>query len=90
MEEWKDRILGSTEGMQKATPPEDTFSKILDKIEKDKTEIRVSRVQLVAAAAILIITVCVNILLISSEINSEQTVEMTSEYSEIFTSYNPY
>ncbi|RNC85761.1 MAG: hypothetical protein ED557_03015 [Balneola sp.] len=90
MEQWKDKILASANGIQKATPPEDAFSKILDKIDQDRAEVRISKVQLVAAAAILLITMCVNILLISSQFNSEEPTESTAEYSEIISSYNLY
>ncbi len=90
MEEWKDNVLASAGGKKSVSPPEDTFSKIIDKIEQNQTEVRISKFQLVAAAAILLITVCVNILLISGQFSSEEPIESTSEYSEIFSSYNLY
>ncbi|GAB5409304.1 MAG: hypothetical protein BalsKO_16690 [Balneolaceae bacterium] len=91
MEQRKNNVLNSLEGIERATPPIDTFDKIRFKIKEQKSETNSRiRVQMMAVAAAILIAVCCNIFFITNYMSSNTETTSQVEYSEIISSYNLY
>lgn len=87
MDHWKNNILNSLEGIEKAQPPADQFQKIQRKIkEQEETYKR----QWLAVAAAVIIVACTNILLLTNYDTNSESAESTDSYAELVSDYTLY
>jgi len=91
MENKKDKILASIEGIEKAQPPFDAFEKIQLKIQTQKQEaIKLSPLQWISAAASIALIVGGNLFFIISYQVQPATSTDTGPYSELFSDFNIY
>ncbi len=90
MEEWKDKVIGSLSGMERATPPADAFHKIQRRLTNRIRPAAENQRQWLAVAAVILMVVSSNVLLLSNYFNEEPQLSPTSEYSGMITSYNLY
>ncbi|MCG8374016.1 MAG: hypothetical protein MI700_10800 [Balneolales bacterium] len=93
MENWKDKVIGSLEGLERATPPADAFRLIQEKIAHQNIEKKsLSRMHVAAVAAAILIAVTTNIFVISNyDSDAESTgLEEQTEYTSILSNYNLY
>ncbi len=87
MENWKNQILNSLEGLERANPPADVLQKIQQKI-KEQNE--ANKRQWLAVAAAVIIVACANILLITNYDANHSYEEPQKDYSELVSDYSLY
>lgn len=87
MEIWKDKIMDSLDGLEKASPANDVFANIEQRIHTQKT--KYAREWVAVAAAVLVV-VCTNgYFVLTNDSNTTQTVSATG-YPEIVTDFNIY
>ena len=91
MEDWKDEILNSTKGINKAVPPVGAFDQILSKVRRQGYHQENSRGWLGVAAAVSII-ILMNVFFIVNYSNKKNLVSQRgSEYSvPMVSNYNIY
>lgn len=87
MEKWKDEIIDSLEGIQRAQPPTDAFLKIRKKINDEKAT---SSKQWIAVAASVVLVLCANIFFISNYSTQSTTENQEDAYPSIVTNFNIY
>lgn len=88
MEKWKDEIIDSLQGMERAKAPADTFLKIQEKINSEKTP---KGKQWMAVAASIVLVLCANVLFISNYTSSPIISEnQTEAYLSIISNFNLY
>ncbi|MEQ8711959.1 MAG: hypothetical protein RIC80_03025 [Cyclobacteriaceae bacterium] len=90
MEDWKDKIIGSLSGMDRAKPPTDAFTEIRRKLANRTKPKEQNQRHWLAVAAVILMVISSNVLLLSNYLNDEQQPSYTSEYSGMITSYNLY
>ncbi len=86
MEDWKNKVINSLDGIERAEPRKDVFLKIQAKIHGQKSQSR----QWIAIAATISMVVCANVyLLLNYNSTTSPTVDKT-EYQSLVTNYNIY
>jgi hypothetical protein len=91
MENWKDKVLASIEGIERASAPENAFEKIQQKIQVQKIEERkLSPMQRLAAAASVALVIAGNVLFIISYQNNSEEIAQADSYSELISDFNIY
>ncbi|WP_339793113.1 hypothetical protein [uncultured Imperialibacter sp.] len=90
MEDWKDKIMNSLEGLDKAQPPANAFSKIQQKIHALPPKKKQRSDNWMAVAAAIVLMVCSNIFFISSYVSSTETNSQLQSYTDLISSYNIY
>ena len=89
MKDWKDEIISSANKLESATPPDGTFAKIQQRIQKDRLDqLPVNRNWLAVAASVALLVVG-NLYFIYSSKQIPQSKE-TSVYSQLTSDYNIY
>ena len=90
MEAWKDKVISSIGGIERATPPADTFKSIQRKLNnRSKHEEQNQRLWL-AIAAVILMVICSDVILLSDYLSEESLASYSTEYSAMITSYNLY
>ena len=87
MENWKNEILNSLEGLERANPPSDSLQKIQQKIQEQNEAFQR---QWMAVAAAVVITACIIIFFVLSYNSSDELTESTEPYTELVSDYSLY
>ncbi len=90
MEEWKDKVMDSLTGLERAKPPVDGFQGIQRKLAHRSKNGDGNRRQWMAVAAVILMVISSNVILVTNYLKSDQQSSITSEYPEMITSYNLY
>ncbi|PZX50615.1 hypothetical protein [Algoriphagus chordae] len=92
MEHWTDKAVDSVKGMQRASPPEDAFSKIQGRISA--TELRAvpeKRPSMMAIAAAIALLISCNLYVVVDYFSSNNTqAEMELQYEGLLSDFNLY
>lgn len=86
MEKWKDDILNSLEGIERAKPNSNLFEKIQAKTRKSPQE---KNYGWLAVAATISLVICFNVYLILNY-NNQDTNPETHSYGNLISNYNIY
>ncbi|MEO9870759.1 hypothetical protein [Ekhidna sp.] len=86
MEDWKDKMMNSLEGMKRVEPQEAVFQKIRRKIRMESLNKR----QWLAVAATVTLVLSANLYFIITYRSSLSDVEKQDAYSTIVSDYNIY
>jgi len=89
MEAWKNDIMNSLDGIQKAQPPSDTFSKIQRKIRHKPNNNETNPTHWWAIAATISFVILCNVYIISTHSEQTPTADV-SNYPSLITDYNLY
>ena len=89
MEKWKDRIMNSLDGMEKVSPPADTFSQIQNRIAAADNEASNSYNWL-AIASVILLMICSNIFAVNYYFNNNSIDYSESTTTELITDFNIY
>lgn len=89
MEDWKDDIMNSLDGMQKATPSTDLFEQIQQEIRTKKPK-RVYLPQWTSVAAVLFLVVGMNAYLLSKHFKEAANESTEDFYMGNSSTYNLY
>ena len=92
MENWKDDIMNSLQGMKKAEPTANLFENIQQRLDKKKTEtVFLPLPQWTSVTAVLLMVIGINAYMISQHFKSNQVNEQTDQFYIGSTSdYNLY
>lgn len=90
MENWKDKIMNSLEGVEPVRPREGVFLKIEKTISEQTTDNSNERRQRVAIAAAIALITCSNIFFISNYFNKRATTNTSEIYPQVISNYNIY
>ena len=91
MDNWKEKVLTSVKGIERAQPPVDSFAKIQLKIQTQKLEGRtLNPLQWVAAAASIALVVGGNLFFLLSYPGQASTPIDGGTYSELVSDFNIY
>ncbi len=91
MKDWKDDILNSTKGMDRAQPPADAFDQILQKVQRQDEVKNSSKGWLAIAAAVSLVVLFNAYFIISYSFGSGATDQHnTDAYSSLISNYNLY
>ncbi|WP_296705679.1 hypothetical protein, partial [Algoriphagus sp.] len=91
MDNWKEKIITSIDGLERAQPPVGAFEKIQQKIQVQKAaKKKLNTIEWIAAAASIALILTGNILFISSYQNDPVTPSQTESYIQFSTDYNIY
>ncbi|MEQ9301577.1 MAG: hypothetical protein RIF33_23565 [Cyclobacteriaceae bacterium] len=90
MEEWKDKVIRSLSGIERAKPPTDGFEGIRRKLAARSRPNAEKGGQWMAVAAAILILVSSNALLLTNHSNKQQVVDTAEAYPEMITSFNIY
>ncbi len=93
---WKNKVLGSFEGIQKAEPRRELFDDVWSNVQNDTSAARkvipLNTLRLVAAS--ILILIALNTYVIRDQWKSEDSPGMaiaeSSEYLDLLTNYNIY
>lgn len=87
MEDWKDKIMSSLEGIERAKPNQEVLQKILAKVEDKK---RNERKQWIAVAATITLVLCANVYFVLSYNSSVADGSTDGSYAGVLTNFNIY
>mgnify|MGYP001804446903 CR=1 FL=1 len=87
MENWKNEILNSLEGLERANPPSDSLQKIQQKIQEQNEAFQR---QWMDVAAAVVIRACINIFIVLRFNRSDVLTESTEPYTELVSDYSLY
>ncbi len=87
-EKWIDDVLQSLEGANSAKAPKDAFENIKQKIIEDKPTKQ--SFQWIGVAAVILIVLCSNALLLNDYFLTEEVAEIEQEYPELISNYTLY
>lgn len=91
MKDWKDDILNSTKGMDRAQPPTDAFDQILQKIQSQDDVKGSSKGWLTIAAAVSLVVLFNAYFIVSYSSGSDAIApNNTDAYSSLVSNYNLY
>lgn len=92
MEQWKNNILSSLAGMEKAQPDPDLFLKIKNKIEtQEQKTIREPKVAWLSVAAVILMIICSNVIVIQNYYENQETPQAEANFDvSISRDYNIY
>ena len=91
MEDWTDKVIGSLSGLERAKPPVAGFGNIQRKLAARSLANNSDQGrQWMAIAAVILMIVSSNVVLLSNYLSEEQQSYTTSEYPDMITSYNIY
>ncbi len=86
-EKWIINVLNSLEGVEQAKAP-DVFDDIQQKIAQEQP--KKQTFQWVSVAAVILIVLCSNVLILNDYFLSEDTSAYEEEYSELISNYTLY
>lgn len=86
MEKWKDKIMNSLEGMERAKPSQDVFKRIQVGIQTKKGEGK----QWIAIAATVSLMICANVYFLVEYDSKNPITENGGEYQSVVSNYNIY
>lgn len=89
MKDWKDNILNSLEGMERAKPAEGTFQKISSTINYEKSIESSSELQWIAIAATVSLLIATNLYLVLRD-DKIPTESNPSSYPSLVSNFNIY
>ena len=76
-----DKVMNSLEGVERAAVPDHVFSNIKGSLTDQQETTNGSGYQWLAVAAVIVLVVCSNLLMISNSINIEQPTDVQGDYS---------
>lgn len=91
MEHWKDNILNSLVGMEKAKPDPKLFAQIRKEIKTKKQKtIKESKVMWMSVAAAVLLVVCSNLIVIQNHFEKQQSRDQAGFKISISRNYDIY
>lgn len=87
-EKWIDDALSSLEDADRAKAPTDVFEDIEQQIAKQ--QLPKPKYQWMAVAAIILLVVCSNVLLLDNYLQEEEISDYPDEYPEVISNYTLY
>ncbi len=91
MKDWKEKILTSIEGIERAEAPVRVFEKIQQKIQAQKIrERKLNQMQWLAAAASVALVIVGNVIFIISYQDQPEDLPQSKPYSELVSDFNIY
>ncbi|MEO9483676.1 MAG: hypothetical protein ABJG47_09535 [Ekhidna sp.] len=88
-EKWIDDVLNSLEGADHARAPQDAFEGIQQQIN-DQERSQKKNYQWIGVAAVILMVLCANALLLTDYFVSEEVAEYEQEYPEMISNYTLY
>lgn len=91
MEHWTDKTLESVKGMQRASPPNDVFSKIQARLEQPAGKVDSERkISSMAIAAAITLLISCNLYVVVDYFNTNTQTQTEIQYEGLMSDYNLY
>ncbi|UXX79195.1 hypothetical protein N7E81_17720 [Reichenbachiella carrageenanivorans] len=91
MEEWKDKIMNSLDGMEKAQPPKDRLQKIQAAIaQQHHISVSPKGLSWMAVAAVILLVICSNVMVVTHYFDQTSNISAFETYVPLTANFNIY